>query len=95
MKRLIVALIFIFLFASLSFAQGTPNQTTQPDGQIESSQAILASNDLEQKATSKTLIKETTLEKSGCCSWHGGVCGCENGRAKCCDGTLSPSCGCD
>lgn len=33
--------------------------------------------------------------RSGCCSWHGGVCGCLNGRAKCCDGTLSPSCGCD
>lgn len=30
----------------------------------------------------------------GCCSWHGGACGCENGRVKCCDGTLSPSCGC-
>jgi hypothetical protein len=30
----------------------------------------------------------------GCCSWHGGVCGCAGGRAKCCDGSLSPSCGC-
>lgn len=30
----------------------------------------------------------------GCCSHHGGVCGCSNGRALCCDGTLSPSCGC-
>ena len=30
----------------------------------------------------------------GCCSWHGRVCGCEFGRAKCCDGALSPSCGC-
>ncbi|MCE5318844.1 MAG: hypothetical protein LLG04_15970 [Parachlamydia sp.] len=34
-------------------------------------------------------------EKRGCCSWHGGVCGCQGGRALCCDGTLSPSCGCD
>lgn len=30
----------------------------------------------------------------GCCSWHKGVCGCENGRTACCDGTLSPSCTC-
>lgn len=30
----------------------------------------------------------------GCCSWHGGVCGCSNGRALCCDGQLSPTCGC-
>ncbi len=36
----------------------------------------------------------TTMQARGCCSWHGGVCGCSNGRAKCCDGTLSPSCGC-
>lgn len=32
--------------------------------------------------------------KSGCCSWHDGVCGCSGGRAQCCDGTQSPSCGC-
>lgn len=30
----------------------------------------------------------------GCCSHHGGQCGCSGGRVKCCDGTLSPSCGC-
>lgn len=33
--------------------------------------------------------------KRGCCSHHGGVCGCQGGRAVCCDGTLSPTCGCD
>ena len=31
----------------------------------------------------------------GCCSHHQGVCGCQGGRALCCDGQLSPSCGCD
>jgi len=35
------------------------------------------------------------LARSGCCSWHGGVCGCSGNRAACCDGTLSPTCGCD
>jgi hypothetical protein len=30
----------------------------------------------------------------GCCSWHGGECGCQGGRNVCCDGTLSPSCSC-
>jgi hypothetical protein len=34
------------------------------------------------------------VAQSGCCSWHGGVCGCSLGRAQCCDGSLSPSCGC-
>ncbi len=35
-----------------------------------------------------------SVERRGCCSHHGGVCGCEKGRAVCCDGQLSPSCGC-
>jgi hypothetical protein len=30
----------------------------------------------------------------GCCSWHGGECGCSDGRDVCCDGSLSPSCTC-
>ena len=33
--------------------------------------------------------------RRGCCSHHGGVCGCSGGRAACCDGSLSPSCGCN
>lgn len=32
--------------------------------------------------------------QQGCCSWHGGVAGCSNGRTLCADGTLSPSCTC-
>lgn len=37
-----------------------------------------------------------TIEKKGCCSHHKGVCGCDanSGSLKCCDGTLSPTCGC-
>ena len=35
------------------------------------------------------------IERSGCCSWHGGVDGCDyNGRVVCNDGSLSPSCTC-
>ncbi len=32
----------------------------------------------------------------GCCSWHGGVAGCDSatGKYRCVDGTLSPSCTC-
>jgi hypothetical protein len=30
----------------------------------------------------------------GCCSHHGGECGCVGGRDKCCDGSLSPTCTC-
>lgn len=39
--------------------------------------------------------EQNSVERRGCCSHHGGVCGCEKGRALCCDGRLSPSCGCD
>lgn len=41
-----------------------------------------------------TLDAKENLERRGCCSWHGGVCGCSDGRVVCCDNTLSPSCGC-
>ena len=44
-----------------------------------------------------TSIQFNDIEgRSGCCSWHDGVCGCDErtGRVICCDGTLSPSCTC-
>ena len=53
-------------------------------------------NDLAPSAAPEVLAaQDSSAGRSGCCSWHGGVCGCSNGRAKCCDGTLSPSCDCD
>ncbi|MDE5925606.1 MAG: hypothetical protein K2N75_00160 [Helicobacter sp.] len=36
----------------------------------------------------------TDVNRRGCCSRHGGVCGCEGKRVKCCDDTLSPTCKC-
>lgn len=44
--------------------------------------------------TAPLRIEVGSLEKRGCCSHYKGVCGCEDNRAKCCDGTLSPTCGC-
>lgn len=40
------------------------------------------------------LFRTPVLAGRGCCSWHGGQCGCNNGRTVCCDGSLSPSCTC-
>lgn len=36
------------------------------------------------------------IARSGCCSWHGGVCGCDEAsdRIICCDQTYSPTCKC-
>lgn len=39
-------------------------------------------------------LSNDCLAGRGCCSSHGGVCGCSGGRSRCCDGTLSPSCQC-
>lgn len=41
-----------------------------------------------------TSQEQQSIAGRGCCSRHGGVCGCQNGRSRCCDGTLSPSCQC-
>jgi|GEM_PF-2040626 len=45
-----------------------------------------------------SVIKKSNIDcliaGRGCCSHHGGVCGCKGGRSLCCDGTLSPSCNC-
>ena len=35
------------------------------------------------------------LAQRGCCSWHGGICGCSDSRVVCCDGQFSPSCTCN
>jgi hypothetical protein len=39
-------------------------------------------------------ISHLEVAQQGCCSYHQGVCGCDNGRTACCDGTDSPSCEC-
>ena len=37
----------------------------------------------------------TAAGTTGCCHYNQGVCGCENGRARCCDGKVSASCRCN
>ena len=44
--------------------------------------------------TLASLYQGSEEHRSGCCSWHRGVCGCSGDRVLCCDGTLSPSCMC-
>ena len=79
MKTIIV---FAVLLLSVSLLYADNQQMTTAPSQKENPIAIVKKISPEQ-------------ERRGCCSWHGGVCGCKGGRALCCDGTLSPSCGCD
>jgi len=81
----------ILIAAALLFALSGPGYSATSAGQEEARTTI-------ERPTKAPCVKppddKTGAGQRGCCSWHGGVCGCEDGRAKCCDGTLSPSCGC-
>lgn len=70
--------------------------------------ALLSANEIDfSKETKENLVEinpypqkeicvanATDVNRKGCCSRHGGVCGCEGKRVKCCDDTLSPTCKC-
>ena len=100
LKRYLAAiLICLLLLSTQSFAFEEPIRKTI--------QTI--SSSCQSKNTNFSMIIETTsspsnqcqvqvyeeIARRGCCSHHGGVCGCSSdGRAQCCDGILSPSCGC-
>lgn len=89
MKKISFLFVLIFTFSITNFNP-------------ESSKAPIIKNSCELQQSIKQCLSQQNenanpnieLAKSGCCSWHGGVCGCDNGRAVCCDGQLSPSCGC-
>ncbi len=71
------------LFILIAFLVGPQTPSTVFSSTSNSESEIICSN-------------KDIVARSGCCSWHGGVCGCNAGRnrIKCCDGTLSPSCTC-
>ncbi len=64
-----------------------------------------AADDASDRETARTLLRAlgaalgalggANEEKySGCCSYHQGVCGCLDGKVRCCDGQPSPTCRC-
>ncbi len=79
--------MFALLIATVSFAEENKVDGSQPIKPFEVIQT--ACNE-----TGLTLLQRDELGQSGCCSWHGGVCGCQYGRVVCCDGNYSPSCSC-
>ena len=86
MPTVLLFTIVMFVLGSSAWAdQGQPSrQSTNP------SQASC-----EDRLTQADQSADERIGKRGCCSHHGGVCGCGGVRLQCCDGTLSPSCRCD
>jgi hypothetical protein len=76
--------------SAFAFAADAP----QPADPPPVAQGQCAAIDQSQLATLTEEAQRALLERRGCCSHHGGVCGCGGTRAQCCDGSLSPSCGC-
>lgn len=72
-------ILFILLFTLSVFAQSEIKNEVQ---------SCVDNN------TTTAFSDSTTVEKRGCCSWHGGVRGCSGGTVVCNDGTYSPSCTC-
>lgn len=86
MKRLgIVSVIILAIALFLSF--GNVNDSISDNNQV-----VISKVDF---GTLNSNLVDIEIQKRGCCSWHGGVCGCSNGRVLCCDGTLSPTCTCE
>ena len=95
--------ILVLILIALTFT--TPSATAEVSS-TENQSICTASNppsDIQQQAVDnflKAVKKECATQneqtaRRGCCSWHGGVCGCSpDGQAVCCDGEYSPSCGC-
>lgn len=91
MKLLAAVVVLAFLFANFAFADNTASQKQElsKKGSLES-QLLKGKPAVDCKDTKDKQL----LAKRGCCSWHGGVCDCKNGRVVCCDGSYSPSCTC-
>lgn len=102
MKKIFIGLFFCFLFTP-AIVWGSP----QPSDTIQSQYVVQQSTqtvDAKETIAPQTIIDKNSIagmkdsdlipQQRGYCSWHGGVCGCRNGRTICCDGEYSPSCGC-
>ena len=74
----VIGLLLVLIFTV--FANTAPSEVNKTNEQL--------------KQASCKQVKGEKYARRGCCSHHGGVCGCTDGRQKCCDGSLSPSCTC-
>lgn len=66
----------------------------KPKGDVMKLLLLLLSFNAFAQMPIEQILKPEPEERQGCCSWHGGVCGCSSAGIVCCDGTQSPTCGC-
>jgi len=85
-----LSLIFLFSTTFVGWITGVSGVSYADD--LKVSELANPGTDLNLQIV--TLDLEQKLARSGCCSWHGGVCDCIGGRVVCCDGTFSPTCTC-
>jgi hypothetical protein len=94
---LFISFISFISFGSFAFADEYANSNCRSESAYAQScyGSSLENTGIDSKNLQFTKL-DAMEERQGCCSWHGGVCGCDelSGRLICCDGTLSPSCTC-
>lgn len=90
MKKLVLVLFFICC-GSIAMA----GQKNPPSQSSNITMDVIAATQIQNTKLAAIGTKDVD-ERRGCCSHHGGVCGCQESsdRIICCDGTLSPSCRC-
>jgi len=92
MKKLTVLVAFVLGVTCLSISLARAELVSGE--QVDAGEPAVQTDTSPSQECEEAAPTDNLLAKSGCCSWHGGVCGCSGGRALCCDGALSPTCGC-
>ena len=86
MNKFLLTILISFVMSFSVFATTNENKS---NALYKTNASVCAKLKSENKQDTKEYVQR------GCCSWHGGVCGCTGGRVVCCDSTYSPSCLCD
>ena len=74
-----------------------PTSAKAPENLLDTVNQMIASHRLYSPAPKILPSGEYQDTRSGCCSHHGGVAGCDSstGHQACNDGSDSPTCGCE
>lgn len=90
---LVLVLLLAVVIAGAIFSDGLKSSRADNFSGINNAVPEISKIDGDENYVENEKIE---LARSGCCSWHGGVCGCDEttDRIICCDGTLSPTCTC-